>query len=133
MDETREAVSAASAPTRFAVMMLGGTQYKVATDDLIAVEKMELHVGQSFVNESVLMVGEAEATVIGSPLIAGASVEGVVEEQALADKVIIFKKKKRKGYRHSSDTCCFPYVAHLTCHTPHVTPHMSHPTCQIPT
>ena len=97
MDETREAVSAASAPTRFAVMMLGGTQYKVATDDLIAVEKMGLRVGQSFVNESVLMVGEAEATVIGSPLIAGASVEGVVEEQALADKVIIFKKKKRKG------------------------------------
>ena len=45
------------------------------------------------------MVAERDATIIGSPLIGGASVVAKVEEQALADKQIIFKKKKRKGYR----------------------------------
>lgn len=41
-----------------------------------------MQVGQRFLNESVLMVGSAEATVIGSPLIEGATVEGIIEEQA---------------------------------------------------
>ena len=49
--------------------------------------------------ERVLLVGERSATIIGSPLIAGASVILTVEEQALGDKQIIFKKKRRKNYR----------------------------------
>jgi len=81
-------------------MELGGTQYKVTTDDLITVERLRgFHVGEVFRNESVLLVGSRSATIIGSPLVPGAYVEGTIEEQALASKVIVFKKKRRKGYR----------------------------------
>mmetsp|Transcript_46198 Transcript_46198/g.76393 ORF Transcript_46198/g.76393 Transcript_46198/m.76393 type:complete len:172 (+) Transcript_46198:74-589(+) len=84
----------------FAVMALGGTQYKVATDDVIVVERLKgVEVGHIFRNENVLLIGSRAGTITGSPLVPGAYVEGVVEEHALADKVIIFKKKRRKGYR----------------------------------
>lgn len=89
-----------SEPDRFAVMELGGTQYKVSTDDLITVERLRgFNVGEKFRNESVLLVGSRSATIIGSPLVPGAYVEAIIEEQALANKVIVFKKKRRKGYR----------------------------------
>ena len=86
-------------PKRFAVVELGGTQYKVAADDVIAVEKMQVEVGSIIHVNRVLLVGSKDATIIGSPLVKDASVEAVVEEQTLADKVIVFKKKRRKGYR----------------------------------
>lgn len=56
-------------PSRFAVIALGGTQYKVAPDDLICVEKIEAAVGSTIETKRVLLVGEADATVIGSPVI----------------------------------------------------------------
>ena len=87
------------APTRFAVLELGGTQYKVAPDDAICVEKLPVAVGEVVAYDRVLLVGSADATVIGSPYVRDAVVEVRVEEQALADKVIVFKKKRRKGYR----------------------------------
>ena len=86
-------------PKRFAVIALSGTQYKVAPDDVICVEKLELPVGATLEAKRVLLVGEAEATVIGSPLIEDACVTATVEEQGYAKKVIVFKKKRRKGYR----------------------------------
>ncbi len=86
-------------PARFAVLELGGTQYKVAVDDVICVEKMKVDVGETIHVNRVLLVGSKDATIIGSPLIKDATVEATVEEQALADKVIVFKKKRRKGYR----------------------------------
>ena len=56
-------------------------------------------VGEVVAYDRVLLVGSADATVIGSPYVRDAVVEVRVEEQALADKVIVFKKKRRKGYR----------------------------------
>ena len=91
--------STGPAPTRFAVLELGGTQYKVAADDAICVEKLPVSVGEMVAYDRVLLVGSADATVIGSPYVRDAVVEVQVEEQALADKVIVFKKKRRKGYR----------------------------------
>lgn len=85
--------------SRFAVIELAGSQYKVAQGDLISAEKLDLGVSEAIALERVLMVGTKQGTVIGSPLITGATVEAVVEEQALADKVIVFKKRRRKGYR----------------------------------
>ena len=90
----------AKAPaTRFAVVALAGTQHKVTVDDLICVEKMEVPVGASVELRRVLLVGEQQATVIGSPLIADACVRATVEEQGYGKKVIVFKKRRRKGYR----------------------------------
>jgi large subunit ribosomal protein L21 len=86
-------------PTRFAIVHLSGKQYKVAPDDLICVEKLDMPVGTTFAAKRVLLVGEAGATVIGSPLINDASVHATVEEQGYGKKVIVFKKKRRKGYR----------------------------------
>lgn len=98
---TAAAESSPEAPprTRFAVVELGGTQYKVAADDVICVEKMSVEVGSIIHAERVLLVASASSTIIGSPLVKDARVEATVEEQATAEKVIVFKKKRRKGYQ----------------------------------
>ena len=92
-------VSPAAAPTRFAIVHLSGKQYKVAPDDLICVEKLDMPVGTTLAAKRVLLVGELGSTVIGSPLINDAAVHATVEEQGYGKKVIVFKKKRRKGYR----------------------------------
>jgi len=79
----------------FAVIKTGGKQYKVAANDVIRVEKLLASAGDSVVLDQVLMVGEK----IGAPMVAGASVTATVLEQTRADKVIIFKKKRRQNYR----------------------------------
>jgi len=81
------------------VLELAGIQYKVAKDDIIACEKLPVAVGQKIRTHRILLVGERDGTILGSPLIAGASVDLTVEEQAVAEKEIVFKKKRRKGYR----------------------------------
>ena len=86
-------------PTRFAVVALAGTQYKVAVDDQICVERIEQPVGSTLSLRRVLMVGDVDATVIGSPVIEDAVVSATVEEQGFAKKVIAFKKRRRKGYK----------------------------------
>ena len=85
--------------SRFAVVDFSGTQYKVAVGDLISSELIPVEVNRQLDLGRVLLVGERDATVIGSPLITGASVTVTCEEQAYADKVIVFKKNRRKGYR----------------------------------
>ena len=84
---------------RFAVVGVSGSQYKVSVDDLFCVEKLDAPVGSNLALRRVLLVGEAQATVIGSPLIADAAVHVTVEEQGYAKKVISFKKKAKKGWK----------------------------------
>ncbi len=79
----------------FAVIKTGGKQYKVAPNDVIRVERLPGVAGDSLTLGEVLMVGDK----IGAPLVEGASVTATVLEQARADKVIIFKKKRRQNYR----------------------------------
>ena len=82
----------------YAVIKTGGKQYKVAKNEVILVEKLEVEAGQS-VSLDVLMIGEGANVTIGSPLVAGASVSAEVLEQTKGDKVIIFKKHRRHNYR----------------------------------
>jgi large subunit ribosomal protein L21 len=79
----------------FAVIKTGGKQYKVAPNDVIRVEKLDGNVGDSVTLNEVLLIGDK----IGKPTVSGASVTATVLEQARADKVIIFKKKRRQNYR----------------------------------
>jgi large subunit ribosomal protein L21 len=79
----------------FAVIRTGGKQYKVAENDIIRVEKLPGQAGDTVTLDQVLMVGDK----VGSPLVAGAAVTATVLEQTRADKVIIFKKKRRQNYR----------------------------------
>ena len=78
-----------------AVIKTGGKQYRVAADDVIEIEKISGKVGDWVRFSEVLMVGSE----VGRPLVDGASVAGEVVEQGRADKVIIFKKRRRHNYR----------------------------------
>jgi large subunit ribosomal protein L21 len=83
----------------FAVIKTGGKQYKVATNDIILVEKLDAEEGANVTLGEVLMVGEGGNMTVGSPNVAGASVTAKVLEQRKADKVLIFKKNRRHNYR----------------------------------
>jgi len=82
----------------YAIIKTGGKQYRVSANDVIRVEKLDGEAGATVTFGEVLMVG-GDAPVIGAPLVAGASVTGVVLEQDKDDKVVIFKKRRRKNYR----------------------------------
>ncbi len=86
----------------FAVIRTGGKQYRVAKDDVISVEKLDGGEGASVTLDQVLMIGNGKNATIGAPLVAGASVTATVLEQARADKIIVFKKKRRKDYRRKA-------------------------------
>jgi large subunit ribosomal protein L21 len=88
----------------YAVIKTGGKQYRVASGDVIKVEKLDGEVGKTVDFDQVLMVGGEGAddgARIGTPLIDGAKVTAEVLEQSRADKVLIFKKKRRKNYRRT--------------------------------
>ena len=82
----------------FAVIRTGGKQYKVEAGDTVRVEKMEKNLGDTFDLPEVLMVG-GDKTFVGAPLVQNAKVTAVVTRQAKGAKVIVFKKKRRQGYR----------------------------------
>ena len=84
----------------FAVIKTGGKQYKVTAGDVIIVEKLLGDEGKSITFDQVLMLGEdGKAPTVGTPVIANATVTGEILEQGRADKIMVFKKKRRKDYR----------------------------------
>lgn len=85
----------------FAVIKTGGKQYKVAKDDVIAVEKLEADPGATVELTDVLMVGDEKAQTTGTPLVEGATVAAEVVKQDRSAKIIVFKKKRRKDYRRT--------------------------------
>ena len=82
----------------FAVIKTGGKQYRVASGDVIKVEKLEGEAGATIALDQVLMLGDT----IGTPLVAGAAVSAEVIAQDRGPKVIIFKKKRRQNYRRKN-------------------------------
>ena len=83
----------------FAVIRTGGKQYKVAKDDVITVEKLAGEPGSTVTLDDVLMIADgAEA----QTKVEGASVSAEVVEQIKADKVLIFKKRRRHNYRRKN-------------------------------
>lgn len=82
----------------FAVVKTGGKQYRVAPNQIITVEKLAADAGETVEFSEVLMLG-GDAPQVGAPLVAGATVTGEVLEQFRGEKVISFKKRRRK---HSS-------------------------------
>src|SRR5947209_15067978 len=86
----------------FAVIRTGGKQYKVAKDDVIVVEKLAGEPGATVELSEVLMVGDGATVSTGTPLLAGATVSATLVEQRRADKIIVFKKKRRQNYRRKN-------------------------------
>ena len=83
----------------YAVIRTGGKQYKVAEGDWIDIEKLSAGEGEKVQFEDVLLVGTDDQTTVGTPNVAGASVEGTVQIQGKADKIIVFKYRRRQNYR----------------------------------
>ena len=86
----------------FAVIRTGGKQYRVAPNDTIEIEKIAGEPGDIVELADVILLGGEGGPKTGSPTIAGASVAAEVIEQKRADKIIVFKKKRRQGYRRTA-------------------------------
>lgn len=82
----------------YAVIRTGGKQYRVAEGDTIRVEKLVGDVGSTIQFDDVLMVG-GETVTVGKPQVSGAKVVAEITAQDRAKKIIVFKMKRRKGYR----------------------------------
>lgn len=83
----------------FAVVKTGGKQYRVAKDDVIKVEKLDVAEGDVVALDDVLMVGGEGDPKVGNPTLKGAVVEAEVLAEERTRKVIVFKKKRRQNYR----------------------------------
>ena len=84
----------------YAVITTGGKQYKVSPGDIIVVEKLLGDAGTKIKLEQVLMVSEeGKKPEVGLPLLSSAAVNCEVIEQSRSDKIIVFKKKRRQGYK----------------------------------
>ena len=83
----------------YAVIKTGGKQYRVTANDTLRVEKFTGEAGATVEFNEVLMVGGEGAPKIGTPFLSGAKVTAEVVEQGRADKVIAFKKRRRKNSR----------------------------------
>jgi len=80
----------------FAVIRSGGKQYRVAKDEVIVVERLKGDVGETLKLEQVLLLG-GDAPKAGAPLVAGAAVQAEILEHGRGEKVVAFKKKRRKN------------------------------------
>ncbi len=85
----------------FAVIKTGGKQYRVAKDDTITVERLPGDAGDSVTLDEVLMVG-GDKPALGTPTVDGAAVVAEVISQTRGEKIVVFKKKRRKGYRRTA-------------------------------
>ncbi len=82
----------------YAIVKIGGHQYKVAQDDTLFVDKQTAN-GSSLTFEDVLLVKDNNGVKIGTPTVNGAVVNATLLEDVKSDKVLVFKKKRRKGYQ----------------------------------
>lgn len=83
----------------FAVIETGGKQYRVQPGDVIDVERDAACDSDTVTFDRVLMVGGDSGTQVGTPTVAGASVSGALVGEVRGDKILVFKFKRRKGYR----------------------------------
>ena len=83
----------------YAVVETGGKQYFVRPGQVIQVEKLDAEAGSKVELAPVLAVSGGGPTAIGTPAVSGAKVAATVVRQMRGEKVVSFKKKRRKGYR----------------------------------
>ncbi len=85
----------------FAVIKTGGKQYKVQEGDVLSVEKLGAEKGEKVGFDRILLIDDGEATFVGTPVLENARVQAEVLENFKDEKVLIFKKKRRKQYRRT--------------------------------
>jgi large subunit ribosomal protein L21 len=85
----------------YAVIKTGGKQYRVSPGDLLVVEKLAGEPGAEVSFDQVLMLGDGDAVTVGAPMVAGAAVTATLIETRKGEKVKVFKKIRRQGYRRT--------------------------------
>jgi large subunit ribosomal protein L21 len=85
----------------FAVIKTGGKQYVVKEGDVLSVEKLNAEAGQKLLFDQVLLLEDGEQTLIGTPILEKAVVKAEVVKNYKNDKILVFKKKRRKQYRRT--------------------------------
>jgi len=83
----------------YAIVEIAGQQFKVQKDQKVFVHRLDAEAGQTLTFDRVLLVDNDGKITLGAPAIEGASITAEVLQHVKGDKVIIFKKKRRKGYR----------------------------------
>ncbi len=83
----------------YAVLEIAGKQFKVANSDKLRVPSLKAEIGNTVTFEKVLLVGDNGSTKVGNPTVEGARVEAKILGHGKDERVIVFKKKRRKGYR----------------------------------
>jgi len=84
---------------KFAVIETGGKQYQVNAGEKIRIEKIDAKAGDTLSFDKVLLMVDGENVIVGKPYVVGAKVEGTVEMQGRAKKVIVFKYHSKTRYR----------------------------------
>ncbi|WP_296378023.1 50S ribosomal protein L21 [Winogradskyella sp.] len=83
----------------YAIVEIAGHQFKVEKDQKVFVNRLQTEEGKKVNFDNVLLIGDGDNTTVGAPAIDGAQVSAKVLKHLKGDKVIVFKKKRRKGYR----------------------------------
>ena len=86
----------------YAVIKTGGKQYRVQPGDVIVVEKLDGDAGANVSFGDVLMLGGDKGVTLGAPMISGAAVAATLIETRKGEKIKIFKKTRRQGYRRTN-------------------------------
>lgn len=83
----------------YAIIRTGGKQYRVVPGQKIKVEKIEADAGADITFSDVLFLKNGESVQMGKPLVTGASVSGKVLKQGRTKKILVFHKRRKKGYK----------------------------------
>jgi large subunit ribosomal protein L21 len=83
----------------YAIVEISGQQHKVQKDQYLYVNKLTGEAGAALTFDQVLLVGNGDNVTVGSPVVSGALIQARIMEHVKGAKVIVFKKKRRKGYK----------------------------------
>jgi len=93
----------------YAIVEIAGQQFKVAKDQKVFVNRLQGEEGSKVSFDKVLLVDDGKVT-IGAPAIEGAEVTAKILGHLKGDKVIVFKKKRRKGYKKKNGVCSVAFI-----------------------
>ena len=98
----------------YAVIKTGGKQYRVKAGDMLVVEKLDGDAGAKVAFDQVLMLGDGADVVVGAPVVEGAVVNATLVETRKGEKIKVFKKIRRQGYRRTQGHRQFETVLRVT-------------------
>ena len=83
----------------YAIVEIAGKQFKVIQDQQLYTPQLDVEAGDPVIFDKVLLVEDGDTIAVGTPTVTGAQVVGKVLDHVRGDKIIVFKKKRRKGYK----------------------------------